>query len=346
MPDPVHPVLDASARFQAQLLARERTAAVRLVNAYGGVYQRLQASIDALADAIAMMPNPTPGRIRELSALKSLRAQIEEQIARYGQYADVQLEQDARQALASGLQDWQQLTLLSLPETAQASVMGVFRVLNVPAVETMVGFLAPTSPLHDALTAKLGPAVAEKVADRLIRGVALGLNPRKVAREMVREELGQGLTWSLTTARTATLWAYREAQRASQVANAHIAPRWIWSAALDMRTCGSCFAMHGTVHDAAEPLNDHYNGRCQRVPLSVSWQELGVDLPDMRPEVVPGLDKFKALTPEKQRAILGPGKYEWWQNGGDFSRLSTAVDSPIYGPMRTETTLRELVGGA
>ena len=334
-------VLDAAALYRKQLLAQERASAVRLVQAYGQLYKRLQDSIAALTEQLAQMENPTRGKLQKLAAWRALKAQIEERVGQFGYVADAELDQSARAALQAGLEHWQKLTELSIPEAARASIMGSFALLNTDAVETLLGFLADDSPLHAALTQKLGPAVAQAVEDRLVQGLVLGNNPRATA-AAIRTQLGQGLTWSLQTTRTATLWAYREAQRAAQVANQHIAPRWVWSAALDGRTCGSCWAMHGTIHPAAEPLNDHYCGRCARIPLTVSWQELGIDLPELDLGLEMGEAAFKRLTAAEQKAILGPGKWAWWQAGGDFAKLSVQRPVDVYGSMRFEATLQEL----
>jgi hypothetical protein len=337
-PLPESPLIEAIARFRAEVLAGERTRAVRIVNAYGRVYRQLQAAIESLAEQLAVLDQPTPNQIRRLAALRSLREQIAERVNAFGQFADFELEEGAREAIARGLAHVEQLTLLSVPAPLQPAVTGVFNRLHAAAVETMIGFLAPESPLHGALTVQLGTAVADAVSDRLIAGIALGYNPRKTA-AIIRRELGRGLTWSLTTTRTAQLWAYREASRASMIANSDIIRGWVWFSARDVRTCASCWAMHGSVHKPSEVLNDHHCGRCVAVPLTVLE-------PEPSDKATPGEVLFGRLSEQEQRAILGPGKYAAWREGlFDFSALSTESVDRVYGPMRVETPLKALLEG-
>jgi hypothetical protein len=58
-----------------------------------------------------------------------------------------------------------------------------------------------------------------------------------------------------------------------------------------------------------------------------------------------GEEWFNAQSEATQRDMLGPGKYEAWKDGKfEFGDLSKTVDDPVYGPMRQEATLKELMG--
>lgn len=58
-----------------------------------------------------------------------------------------------------------------------------------------------------------------------------------------------------------------------------------------------------------------------------------------------GEDWFKAQDEQTQRDMLGTGKYEAWQDGKfEFSALSTTYQDDVYGEMRREATLQELIG--
>ena len=57
-----------------------------------------------------------------------------------------------------------------------------------------------------------------------------------------------------------------------------------------------------------------------------------------------GEDWFRSQSSEQQRAMMGPGKYQAWQEGKfEFSALSTQRPDEVYGQMRTETPLKDLV---
>lgn len=344
MPD--HPVIDAANTFRAQLLKRERASALRLIDEYGNIYARLQGLIDALSAEIAGMDEPTPGKVRRLARYKALRSQVEAEVARFGAWADVEITNASRVAVADGLAHAQQLTLAGVPEALRPAVAAVWNQLPAAAVETLLGFLAPGSPLHQSLVQQLGGAVAEAVERSLLEGIALGYNPRKVA-GIIRNQLGQGLTWALRTARTAQLWAYREATRASYVANGDIVDGWIWHAELGPRTCMACIAQHGTFHPSTEVLNDHHNGRCAMVPVTKDWKDLGFEgIPDSRPKVQSGRDWFDQLSPSEQAGYF-PSRAMWnaWKAGAiGWDNLVSSHTDGVYGEMLRLPSLKEMLG--
>lgn len=343
---PEHPVIDAAEQFRELLLRMERAQAMRFVNAYGQIFTDLQVMIDALATEIAGMDDPKPWQVARLARWKALRLQIVEQIDRYGAFVDTELRAAIERQIALGLVHAEQLTLAGIPQPMGAAISSVWNRLPAESVLRMIGFLAPESPLHQALVKQLGEAVASGVERVLLEGIALGYNPRKVARMLVKE-LGQGLAWSLRTARTAQLWAYREATRAAYVANSDIVEGWIWHAKLgDGRTCISCIVQHGTIHPNTETLNDHHNGRCGMVPLTASWEALGFKgLPDTRVQVAPGRDWFDGLSDAEQQTIMGKAKWAAWKAGKiRWEDLSAEHDDDIYGTMRIEASLRSLLG--
>ena len=343
---PEHPVIEAAERFRAQLLRMEREQAVRYVRTFGQIFNGLQPMIEALQAEIALMPEPTAGQVAKLARWKALRRQIAAEVARFGQFVDTDMTSNAQLMIALGLEHGEQMTLAGLPEPLAAAIRTQWNRLPADAVRALMGFLAPGSPLHSALVDQLGDAVAEGVERALLKGLALGQNPRVVAR-LIQRELGQALTWALRTARTAMLYAYREANRASYVANPSIVGGWIWHAKLgDGRTCMSCISQHGTVHPPDEALNDHHNGRCAMIPVTVSWEELGLPgLPDTRPQVGSGRDWFAGLSETEQRRQMGPAMWRAWKDGKvSWEDLSREHVDPVYGSMRVMPSLRALLG--
>ncbi len=344
MPD--HPVIDAAQQFREQLLRGERQQAMRYVQAYAQIARDLQDQIDALAAELALMDEPKAWKVAQLARWKSLKAQIAREIDKFGAFVATDLQAQIAEQVALGLQHAEQLTLAGIPKPLADAIRLNWNRLPAEAVLRMLGFLQPGSPLNESLTSQLGAAVAEQVSKALLRGIALGWNPRRVAAYMARE-LGQGLAWALRTARTAQLWAYREASRAAYVANNDIVEGWIWHAKLDDgRTCMSCISMHGTLHKPDEVLNDHHNGRCAMVPVTKSWEALGFKgLPDTRPTVQAGQDWFEGLSAAQQQQHMGGSMWDAWQAGeigwDDFSREHP---DPTYGLMRSMPSLKELLG--
>lgn len=343
---PEHPVIDAAERFRAQLLRMERDQAMRYVNAYGRIFSDLRPMIETLQAEIARMEVPTAEAVERLARWKALRRQIAEEVARFGQFVDTDMMTNVQTMISLGLQHGEQMTLAGLPEPLAAAIRTQWNRLPVDAVRALLGFLAPGSPLHSALVEQLGDAVAAGVERALLRGITLGQNPRTIA-EIIRREMGQALTWALRTVRTAQLWAYREANRASYVANGDIVEGWVWHAKLgDGRTCMSCIAQHGSIHPVTEVLNDHHNGRCAMVPLTVSWESLGFPgLPDTRPSVSSGEAWFTGLSEAEQQRTMGPAMWRAWKAGEvRWEDLSRAHTDPVYGEMRTAASLRALLG--
>lgn len=342
---PEHPVLTTAARFRAQVLGREREAANRLVQTYGRAYTRLSPAIEALSQRIARMdaPGPSKSSLVRLESLRSLQSQVVSELNTFSTYADAEISRAATAAIQSGLLDSRALSVAVMGGTgpgARALAAG-WDMLPTESVETMLGFLADESPLHTALVKKLGPAVAQRMSDALVDGIALGMNPRKVA-DIVRRELGVGLTWALTTARTAQINAYREAARANYVANGHIIGGWTWLSALGNRTCVSCLNMHGSFHPVTESLTDHHAGRC--VPIPYVKQAAAFGLP--QPEIEPGEQWFRRQPQDFQRQRLGPGRFDAWKAGKfDFRDLSQPYNDPVYGEMLREATLKGLLTG-
>lgn len=181
----------------------------------------------------------------------------------------------------------------------------------------------------------------------LVRGIAVGDHPERVARDMLeraRGEFNGGLARALTIARTEMLDAHREAARGQHIANADVLAGWQWLAQLDKRTCPSCWAKHGSMHDLTEQgPNDHQNGRCARLPVLKSWRALGFDI-DEPPSVVPDAQAvFGDLSRADQLAIMGPGRLAALDAGAPWAEMSqrrvTTGWRASYGPTPVQDLL-------
>lgn len=342
MPQPR--VFEVMQAFRLALLRRERASATRLVNAYGETYRRLLPQIDALIAELEVT-DPKLWKRYKLQRLQSLKRQIEGEIRDYSVYADRELTIGAREAINQAGKEAKITVQAALPgfERLDARIMQSWNRLPTESVETLLGFLETGSPLRQSLNA-LGPTVADVVEKRLTEAISLGYNPRKVA-PLIRDELGKSLDWSLRTARTTQIYAYREAARANYIANNQVVKGWIWRCARGDRTCMSCIAMDGTRHELTERLNDHHNGRCFPEPETFSYRELGIDIDEPPAAVTENAQTWFEKQPEvRQRAMMGNAKYEAWKSGqfqlGQLTRNSTDA---VWGEIRTETPLQDLV---
>lgn len=213
------------------------------------------------------------------------------------------------------------------PQAGDHATLAV-RFNRVPA-DQIAAVVARTTQQITALTWPLAAAATEAMKQELIRGIALGDNPRAAARRMLQRLEGGfngGLARALNIARTEILDAHRAAAAASQAANSKVLTGWVWTAKLDARTCPSCWAQHGSRHplDEQGPL-DHQSGRCARTPVTKSWKELGFDIPEP-PSILPDArTTFAGLPEADQLQIMGPARLAALQRGDiawdDLSKL-------------------------
>jgi hypothetical protein len=264
---------------------------------------------------------------------KALMAQTAEELSGFQSLTKNEIARAAELGIDLGSKHAREL--LSYTVTGTPGIASRFNALPKDVIQQLLGFLDPAGPLYDRLTT-LAPYTASLVSDAILSGVSMGYNPRKIA-AIVRDAFGQGLTDALRFVRTAQLWSYREANRATYLMNSDVVEGWIWHAEMGPRTCGSCIAMHGTFHELSERLNDHHNGRCAPIPAVKGFGRVL--------EEGAGEAWFNEQPESVQRQILGSGKYEVWKDGGtSFSNLVAVHDDPVYGPMRVEAPLWQFTG--
>jgi hypothetical protein len=351
MPEPT--VYDAADKFRVDILKRERAAAIRLVNAYGRTYATLLPQIDALATELATNPDMKLWKKLKLKRLEQLKDQIEQEVGKFSAYLGVELDAGAQAAIEAASIHSRQAVQAALPGIAEidAQIMGTWNRLPVEAVETLLGFLRPESPLKKSLDI-MGPEVANIVQDRMTEAIALGLNPKTAAKSIAplmkdafRESMGKALSWALRTARTTQLYSYREASRANYTANAHIVKGWRWLSAKSKETCLACLSMDGKEFQLDVPLNDHQNGRCTMVPITVTYRDLGLDVDEAPQTRETARQWFEKQDEATQQAMMGKQKWEAWKaQKFEFDALAKESPDAVWGKIRVETPLKELLG--
>lgn len=164
-------------------------------------------------------------------------------------------------------------------------------------------------------------ADAERVMRREIRrGVAVGENPRQVARRMVRaleDTADLQLSRAMTIARTEQIDAHRAAGQTTEEANTDVLEGWEWIAHGDERLCPACLSMHGGRFPTEQPGPEgHPNCRCGRVPVTKSWAELGFSgMRDPKPVGESREDILADMSDEDLRRMLGARGYTAWKAG-------------------------------
>lgn len=172
------------------------------------------------------------------------------------------------------------------------------------------------------ITSTLRPLSAEAteaVVDQLVLGAARGQNPRAIASQMLKQVNGAfngGLSRALNVARTEALDAHRSAARTVQNRNADVLEGWQWLATLTTRTCPACWSMHGSKHPLDERGPDgHQQCRCARAPLTKSWSDLGLDIPEPPSLIRDGQQEFNSLPRRQQLEIMGPTRLRALETG-------------------------------
>lgn len=325
------PVIETANEFRKQLARQEGAASRRLIDAYVRAYNRLAKEVDLLILEIGDNP-PTRNQLYKMKRYRSLMSQTVTELAGLQSLTANEIEALGENGIKLGGDAAAKLISSSAVGTAEASA--AFNRLPTAAVETLVGFLQPESALYKRL-AMLAPTVADNVAAAMVEGLTLGYNSSRIAR-MFQGAFGNGLTDAIRFIRTAQLYAYREATRATYIANQDIVTGWVWQSALNLRTCMSCLNMHGTVHPLDEPLNDHHNGRCTPIPLLAGRDN---------PITQSGEQWFNAQPEGVQRQMAGPAKLQSYRDGlFTFDKLTKEYDNDVYGVMRVEASLIDIVG--
>ncbi len=329
-----------SNEFRAALLRRERDAAARMVRLYAQTHKRLLAELEAVTAKIVEAEKEglriSPAWLWQEARYQQMLRTAEAEMSEFAQMLRGRGRADARYALSLGQQESRELvqaTLAGMPKAERAALMARWGIMDTRALEQIVGFMDPASPVWQSL-GRFGPAIRQRIQDIVGQSLAMGYNPNRWARDL-RAVTGEGLDWALNWSRTLQLNAYRESTRQAYIQNQDVVSGWTWSATKDERTCMSCIAMDGTHHPLSERLDDHWRGRCVMLP----------DLPGREFEEVKATDWFEGLDESTQRGMMGDKRYRAWKDDKfALTDLSQQVPDDIWGTMRVEVPLKDLIG--
>ncbi len=312
--------------------------------AASAIQDRLDALISRMEEAGAAGEAITEGWLLQEARYTALLTQIEQQLQSFAETAAPPLTDAQRGFVQSASDQAKAVARTAIGPIKNLSHTGVtltWNALPAAALESLVGFAADGSPLLSVLEA-LGPDGAADMRNALLAGVAAGDNPRKIAGAAAAQG-NVSRARALNIARTETMRAARTATLDNYRANQDVVKGWTWLAALDLRTCGACWAMHGTHHPLDAPLDGHCQCRCVPVPDTVSWAELTGDdsIPDTRPTIRSGADVFAGLSEEDQQAVLGPGLHALYVAGTPLPAMVTQTSDTRWGTMRRQATVQE-----
>jgi len=320
MPGPESLVASVARVFKGELDARDAAQMAAMVARWRNVEVYLTGLIDALA--AEMVQRRADGAsvsitaIRRLDSYHELRDQVVAQVTRYQRtYAEGLIIAEQERMLQMGIEH-------AVTTIRVAGISSAFGVIPVDAVEFMAGMAGDGSPLFAVLKGRaLAPESVQGLTDALVRGTALGWNPRKTALAM-RDGLAGGLQKALVIARSETLRAYRLANVA-EYRESGVVTGFRRMAAKDGRTCLACLIQDGTIYTLESEMEDHPVGRCTACPIVKGFE---------MPQWQTGREWLQQQDPEAQRVIMGDARYQLWRDGQvPLERMAYTAHSDTWG---------------
>lgn len=301
-----------AATTRARLINATKAQEVALARAWADAWDLLSPEI--MASLLELMAQyATKGRIPRSVVAKDVRlrraiAQLSatlREIARAGGEAVAALV--PAEVLAAG-PDLQASVDTQLPPGRTVPVVH-------PAPDALDAIVMRTQQRIHSQYKALSTDSVRAMKTELIRGIAVGDNPRTTARRIMNRTQGRfegGLSRAMAIARTETLDAYRAASTAASAANTEVLAGRRWTAALGPRTCPICISKHGRIYPpGTDGPYDHVNGRCCFTDVTKSWSELGFDgIDEPAPIWTDRNAWWDALTPSAQASLVGKGRAE------------------------------------
>lgn len=178
----------------------------------------------------------------------------------------------------------------------------------------LLGMLADGTPLSQLLD-ELGPEAAALIKAALLEGIRNGDSAAVIARK-INQAFDMPRWRALRIARTEVMRAYRQAVLHTYQEHSDVLKGWYWLSTLSTRTCAACWDLNGKFFPLTQEFfPSHVSCRCTSVPAVKDSTFPGQS----------GADAFAALPPEQQLEVLGPSRYEMYQQGAslkDFTMLT------------------------
>lgn len=337
MPDKLPKSVAAANEFREELLTKDESAAAEMARRWLTVENSVRISLEKLVAQIeeAKANGVEISRVWLLQEERyiTLLGQLTGEISKFNRYAGGVID-----GLQEGAVDFAGLTAaeLILATASDVGAVGLtFSRLSTEAAENIAALARAGQPLNVILQANY-PLAVEAITDRLITGVAIGINPKEVARDIIKSNLSQAYRHTVLVARDQHLRAYRTAT-AQAYQNSGIVTRYKRLAAKNDRTCLACLALDGEIFDLGELMPLHPQDRCTMLPILAQFQPVNFQT---------GEAWFMRQPESYQRKALGPGRFDLWERGGfQFKQLATVRQNEIWGPGAVVTPLRDLKQG-
>lgn len=343
-------VYSLAAQFRNQLLRRDARAGAELLSAYNEAFKSMQEELTDIARQIeASKQDASPSLILQQRRMRELQQQVTAAIEDLGQQAAKIATRDQRAAALSAPTEAAQLVAAKTAQSAVAEVGGVFNRLPTDVIREFVGVSRDGSPVRevfDEIARELGLETGERIKREIIKGLTLGWNPERIARQVRRESDARGSNSKRNPAvvrrlhgavRNETFRAYREATRATYQENDDVVQKWRWVSRKGPTTCIVCWSQDGKTFSLDTPFASHHNCRCVQTPVLIGEKE----------KYTTGPESFAQLEEGVQRDILGERAFNAWRNG-EVESLEDFVEtrsSAKWGPSRARRSLEDALSG-
>lgn len=337
---PTPPAPNTSALLQRlnehrqDLIAQDAGTMVNMANRWLQLENSLEAQIGMLAREITDMQAAGQAvginRVLKLKRYRTLLGQFNAEASKYNKWAAGEIATQQRRLAKMGLTHAVEATQMSLTE-AGYGVGRFFDRVPVRAIENMIGMTGSGAPLRELLN-EAAPLSVEHMTRALIEGLAMGLPPGQTARLMM-DGMAMGLTRATLIARTEQLRVYREAAR-QQYDESGAIQTYERVCANQPDTCMACIALDGKLYPTNEIMEVHPADRCFMIPHVAGAAPI---------ERERGKDWFARQSPELQKQMMGPGRFELYSSGRvSLQDLVTQTDHPIWGRSLEVTALKNL----
>lgn len=301
-----------------------------------------EALLDLLQGAPDRIPRAVVARNRKLQAALRQASTVLNELTRG---ANEVIENSLADAILDAVQSHEAILRTQLPPEGA----GVAFNLDAPAPDALDAIVLRTTQQIHSATRPLAGWVVTAMRQELVRGIAVGSNPREVARKIMRATEGHfngGLARATRIARTEMLSAHRAGSLSAAKLNKDLLTGWRWQCTLDRRTCPACLAKHGEMFevDAYGPAG-HPNCRCARIDVTKSWAELGFAGIDEPADTFPDARSwFDGLTDDSKLSIMGPTRLQLLDDGKiRWEDLATLQKSPQWMDNWVQTSVKSLL---
>jgi SPP1 gp7 family putative phage head morphogenesis protein len=300
---------DPGDKSRGQLLELEKRRQMAVVSDFARIRDRLENDLRDLLERIEkerrIDGNASPGLLLQKARLGEILDSIDNEIAAAS---------ERLAAMTAGAQS-KAVDIARNQSEQYPQVTTELGFFDGDAVKEIIGNAGDGQPLQKIFAAIAAPT-RQAIFDALEFGLAAGLPNASIAAE-VRDAIGGGTARAMTIVRTETNRAYREATR-KFYQQAPGVVGWRWLAALDLRTCPICWALHGQVFKTKTRFGTHPNCRCTMVPVFAGEADFQT-----------GPLLFRLLNGTQQKAILGPKRYQMFLDGAELKHFVGQVRTPF-----------------